>query len=319
MFLNNINFPNRILDAIREDKLVIFAGAGASMEKPTSLPNFQDLAKEIAEGTGQTLGKNEPCEVFLGALKARKIDVNESAASILSGTCLKHNALHEAIVDLFVSPERIKIVTTNYDQMFEQVLEERGVQAPIYNSPALPLGSDVNGIIHIHGNVSNPKYMVVTDEDFGRAYLTEGYATRFLVKLFESYTVLFIGYSYSDTILRYLTRAMSRQHSANRYILTDDTKSDWNALGISSINYPKRSYAVMRGGLIKLGNHAKKGLWDWKNQFTDITDAPPKDLTIEKENRVVRRGDEIINLTKREYELLLILAAVVPAAFLLIR
>ena len=32
-----------------------------------------------------------------------------------------------------------------------------------------------------------------------------------------------------------------------------------------------------------------------------------RDLTIEKENRVVRRGEEIIELTKREYELLLIL------------
>lgn len=32
-----------------------------------------------------------------------------------------------------------------------------------------------------------------------------------------------------------------------------------------------------------------------------------KDLTIEKENRVVRRGDTLIELTKREYELLLIL------------
>lgn len=32
-----------------------------------------------------------------------------------------------------------------------------------------------------------------------------------------------------------------------------------------------------------------------------------QDLTIEKENRVVRRGDTVINLTKREYELLLIL------------
>ncbi|MFK5675834.1 MULTISPECIES: response regulator transcription factor [unclassified Ligilactobacillus] len=32
-----------------------------------------------------------------------------------------------------------------------------------------------------------------------------------------------------------------------------------------------------------------------------------KDLTIEKENRIVRRGDEIIELTKREYELLLVL------------
>lgn len=32
-----------------------------------------------------------------------------------------------------------------------------------------------------------------------------------------------------------------------------------------------------------------------------------KDLTIEKESRIVRRGDDVINLTKREYELLLTL------------
>jgi DNA-binding response OmpR family regulator len=32
-----------------------------------------------------------------------------------------------------------------------------------------------------------------------------------------------------------------------------------------------------------------------------------RDLTVEKENRIARRGNEIINLTKREYELLLIL------------
>ncbi|CAH1852667.1 MULTISPECIES: response regulator transcription factor [Convivina] len=32
-----------------------------------------------------------------------------------------------------------------------------------------------------------------------------------------------------------------------------------------------------------------------------------KDLKIEKENRIARRGDQIINLTKREYDLLLIL------------
>ena len=32
-----------------------------------------------------------------------------------------------------------------------------------------------------------------------------------------------------------------------------------------------------------------------------------KDLTIEKKSRIVRRGDEVINLTKREYELLLTL------------
>ena len=43
------------------------------------------------------------------------------------------------------------------------------------------------------------------------------------------------------------------------------------------------------------------------NAKSHQTTVTYKDLTIEKENRVVRRGDEIINLTKREYELLLIL------------
>ncbi|MFN1208486.1 winged helix-turn-helix domain-containing protein, partial [Enterococcus lactis] len=32
-----------------------------------------------------------------------------------------------------------------------------------------------------------------------------------------------------------------------------------------------------------------------------------KDITVEKESRIVKRGDDIIDLTKREYELLLTL------------
>lgn len=38
-----------------------------------------------------------------------------------------------------------------------------------------------------------------------------------------------------------------------------------------------------------------------------VTTVKYRDLTIEKENRVVRRADEVIELTKREYELLLTL------------
>lgn len=41
--------------------------------------------------------------------------------------------------------------------------------------------------------------------------------------------------------------------------------------------------------------------------ITKQTTLTYRDLTIEKENRVVRRGEDIIELTKREYELLLIL------------
>ncbi len=157
VFLNGIDFPNQIVDAIKCNNLVVFAGAGTSVDKPTSLPDFENLAKEIAEGTGEIIGEKDSCEVFLGALKAKDVDVNQLAADILSGTCLEHNKLHETIVDLFNSHEDIKIVTTNYDQMFEQVIESRGGSPTVFNVPALPLGDDVNRIVHIHGNVENPK------------------------------------------------------------------------------------------------------------------------------------------------------------------
>lgn len=285
MYLNDIDFPNKIIDSIQSHKFVVFAGAGASVDPPTALPDFKKLTMEIAEGTGKTLTKKDSCEVFLGMLKSKGVPVNEHAAKILSGTCIEHNELHEAIIDLFADTEDIKIVTTNYDEMFEHVLSSRGVNSTVYNAPALPLGSDIQGIIHIHGNVNDPTYMVVTDEDFGRAYLTEGYASRFLVKLFESYTVLFIGYSYNDTILRYLTRAMSRQNADKRYILTCDRKSDWASLGINPIWLPKgrRKFVSMREGLIKLGAIVKKDLLDWKYQLSAISDAPPKDLTVDTE------------------------------------
>ena len=66
------------------------------------------------------------------------------------------------------------------------------------------LGGQFNGIVHVHGTVSHPKEMVLTDLDFACAYLTEGWARRFLVELFRNFAVLFVGYSHDDTILSYL-------------------------------------------------------------------------------------------------------------------
>ena len=283
MYIEEINFPNEIIEAIRNNKLVVFAGAGTSVDPPTSLPNFIELTKKIAEGTGEILKDDEPCDVFLGHLKLKDIDVNKQAAELLSGTCLRYNQTHEAIIDLFVDPSKIKIVTTNYDQMFEQVVESRGLCIPVYNAPALPLGNDVEGIIHVHGNINNPNYMVLTDEDFGKAYLTEGYAARFLIKLFQSYTILFIGYSYKDTILHYLTRAMSRTPEKTRFIITVEERPDWEILGLTPIYFPHQNYSKMREGIIKLGQRAKRGLLDWRNMIKEFQDEPPRDIALNTE------------------------------------
>ncbi len=61
MVLNGIEYPNQIIDAIKGDTLVVFAGAGVSFMPPTSLPGFRELAAEIAEHTGKELGQSDLC------------------------------------------------------------------------------------------------------------------------------------------------------------------------------------------------------------------------------------------------------------------
>ncbi|HKM33674.1 MAG TPA: hypothetical protein VJY54_02910 [Lachnospiraceae bacterium] len=68
MFLNDIEYPNQILDAIKEDKLVVFAGDGVSVDSPTCLPDFNKMAEQISAGTGLVRSKGTSCEVFLGNL-----------------------------------------------------------------------------------------------------------------------------------------------------------------------------------------------------------------------------------------------------------
>lgn len=278
MLLNGINYPNKIIDDLNNNKLVIFAGAGVSMGAPTNLPDFKKLTSMIAEGTGLSKDKNESCDAFLGKLKSQGIPVNEEAAKHIDRACTVYNELHKAIVNVF--KHDIKIVTTNYDQMFEQVMDS---SVKIYDAPALPLGDDVSGLVHVHGNVNNPKYMVVTDDDFGKAYLTDSYVSRFIRMLFDSYTIVFIGYSYNDTIMRYLTRALSRDEKQKRYIITDDRKNNWEVLGLEPIYYPSRSHKVMRESIIKLGVRVKRSLIDWSVYFSEIADAPPLDPTTESE------------------------------------
>lgn len=284
MYINGVDFPNEMIDAIIEDKLVVFVGAGASKGEPTCLPDFEELVKEVARGTGETCKDGESCEAFLGRLKNKGINVNSITANILSQAELKPNSLHEYIINLFSDIKGIKIVTTNYDNMFEAVLQEKGIEdIKIFDAPALPLGYDVRGVIHIHGNVVEPEYMIVTDEDFGQAYLSDGYVSRFLVKLFENYTILFVGYSYNDVIVRYLTRAMTKYKACKRYILTDSKDGYWNELGIEPILFEKGRFDVLNEAINQLGIRIKRGLKDWERSLKLIAEKPPTDLTIESE------------------------------------
>lgn len=286
MRINSIDFPDDLVESLQNKELVIFAGAGVSMGDPTCLPDFAKLTRAIAKDTRHKLGRRKDYEVFLGELKDNfgsgdGPNVNKLAADILEKKCKSPNRLHKAIINLFEQSTDIKIVTTNYDQMLETAARDMGVSMPVFDAPALPLGNDISGVVHLHGNVNNHKYIVLTDEDFGKAYLTDGYASRFLVQLFTQYDVLFIGYSLNDTVLHYLAKAMSRVSQRNKYILTDKDKNKYKSIGIIPIPYPEGEHEEMTQAIEALGERVRMNMIQWKEFFEDIKTNPPKDTTKE--------------------------------------
>lgn len=278
--LGGIEFDDRILDALRDDKLVVFAGAGVSMGPPSNLPGFWKLTGDIAQGT--RLGPTEPLDRFLGQLHHHGVLVHERAAHLLTPVGSAPNALHQDLLRLFRTAERVRLVTTNFDLHFEAAASTLFGSTPeAYRAPALPLGNDFNGIVHVHGALPRARDLVLTDADFGRAYLTEGWARRFLVDVFRQYTVLFVGYSHNDLVMNYLARALPADSVAGRFAMTEEEGS-WDLLGIKPIRFIKGigadAYKELYEGVQRLAERATRGAMDWQNRMAEIgRRVPPAD------------------------------------------
>jgi hypothetical protein len=211
MWIRDVDYPQELIEAHRSGNLVIFAGAGISRDAPSNLPDFRKLAATIAAEAQQNLaeGDLDQPDVLLGRLERQGTDVHRRVASHIGDATSAPNPLHEAIADLVSAKSPLRIVTTNYDLHLSTKLHSRAIALNEYAGPALPVGDAFEGIVYIHGNLSqHSENLVVTDKDFGRAYLTDAWAARFLERMFAKFTVLFIGYSHGDVVMRYLGRAL---------------------------------------------------------------------------------------------------------------
>jgi hypothetical protein len=237
-----VDFPNELVESRAARNLVVFAGAGVSMPAPSNLPDFKKLAIGLAQGT-KALEKGEPLDRFLGRLD-KDLRIYDRARERLLRPDSKPNALHFSLLKLFGDGSAVRLVTTNFDSHFSvaaaDTWESEGPE--IFAAPALPVGGDFLGIVHLHGSAArDPKRMVLTDADFGRAYLTEGWARRFLQEMFLQYVVLFVGYSHNDPVMQYLARGLPNSTVGKRFALVAEGNDRfWNHLGIVPLAYPKR-------------------------------------------------------------------------------
>lgn len=289
MNLHGIEIPREIIDAINEERLVIFAGAGVSMGSPTSLPSFKKLSEYFSKKNFITTSENFDTanDRFLGRLESENIYVHNIISRIFSDEKLEPNNHHKTLINLFGKKRKVRIVTTNYDEMFEKVCEEKGIKTKVYSNPALPYGNDFEGIVHLHGVSSDPKNLVATDKDFGKVYMYYSNATKFLSDLFNSdYVILFVGYSYNDLIMRYFTKAIP-QTKAKRYIFVDDiTIEDVKGMGLIPIRYEIDDFENMYASIQNLSEFVNRDAFSWDNRILQIANTNPSFIDLQTEGEL---------------------------------
>ena len=281
MKFKDIDIPDELIEAVKSNRLVVFAGAGVSMGEPCSLPNFRDLCELIGSGTGLEIEEEEHEDVYLGKLQDKGVDIKRKSADILNCN-KKYNELHGLIVNLFKGYENIKIITTNFDPAFENYFAEDISKVNCYTAPALPLGEDFSGLVYMHGSLKKPETMIISDKDFGFAYITKGYVSKFLVDVFQNYHVLFIGYSFNDQVMSYLTRGLApANNSFKRFILHEEIDfGKFMSLGIKPISFPKGRFDILNDLVKYIGTVANRDLVQWNKVYCEHQSVLPKDLLL---------------------------------------
>lgn len=229
---NGPDIPERLLQAHEDGKVVFFCGAGISY--PAKLPGFSGLVNDLYDHLGEL-----PSPVQKAAIKAGQFDtaigllemeimggrekVRKALFNILQPDLSTSQATktHEALLTLSKTRDhKTRLITTNFDRIFESIIARDKNPIDTYRAPLLPIPKNKwDGLVYLHGVLPDTpifghlERLVLSSGDFGLAYLTERWASRFVSELFRNYTVCFVGYSINDPILRYMMDALAADKS----------------------------------------------------------------------------------------------------------
>ncbi len=274
-----VELPPELVSAHAEGSLVLFVGAGASVDPPSCLPTFKELTGKLLQESHMPPPRGGlALERQLGDLGRSGVDVHLRVSEIIGSPDSRSNALHMAIAGLALASPEPRVVTTNYDRHLSACLSDlSGNGINEFPSLAFPQRDDFTGIVYLHGSVKEPpEHLVVTDADFGQAYLEAPWtAAQFLSRVFRHNTVLFIGYSHNDTLMEYLARSLPAE-PGNRYALCDDQQAmseSWQDRGIQPIRYG--SHEALPLLLEKWAERSRMGALDHERRAKEIVQGTP--------------------------------------------
>jgi len=211
--------------AIFDEKLVIFVGAGVS--KQSGIPLWGDVVKTIHDKLEKTfIDEKEYLKIPQLYFNSRgKKEYNELVRRILKHDDRKPNEIHDLIVRL----NPCNVITTNYDDLLERAFRSNGEFLEVVERDSdIPYVRNSRMIIKMHGGFIHDNFVLKEDD-----YLN--YSTNF--PLIETYikaliaknVVLFIGYSYNDPDVKQIinwTKHILGRDFQRAYLLDVDNEFD---------------------------------------------------------------------------------------------
>lgn len=196
---NNFEIPNDIIEAIKRENLIIFAGAGISTEgknvyKTTLYTEINDELEENYDNTFPQL-MTKYCNQPNGRRKLIN-RINERFDYYKAFPELDN------VMKMFFSPlsdiYSIKdIITTNWDRQFE---EKCNCIPIVYDKDVSLIDDKKRKVYKIHGSIDNVGTLIMTEDDYEKCYseLNKNLIGSKLKELLSRKTVVFIGYSLED-------------------------------------------------------------------------------------------------------------------------
>ena len=222
-----------LAEELEKGKLVVFVGAGVS--KNSGLPEWEELIKDYADyrGIKEFTSKQFltiPEEVFerYGSLKYYEI-----AEKRFSGKYVP-NSIHRILKKMKLT----YIITTNYDTLIEDEIKNLQV---VSKDEDLPYTNSNKMLIKMHGDFEN-KNIVLKQSDYDNYEKNFQLISTLVKGLFTTNTVLFIGYSYSDTNVQQIMnwiKEILKEKTRKAFLVeftNEDSKEEENGEQINKIS-----------------------------------------------------------------------------------
>jgi len=253
--------PQKLEEAIQNNNLVFFVGAGCSI--PLNFPSWNKLIEDILEGLHNKYGPTSDTHfqnILSGVQSGSKtlfeaLNLIEKDAN--HGTIYKTKS--KEIVNIQIEnvsktlPEKsevhsllwgisTKIITTNYDNVLQKY-KPNDINPKIFGNTnafqSLKSQSiDAQFLYKIHGEIDNPESMILFESDYRQIYEKDNYNNDALATHFKDKTLLFIGFSLTDPFVNDLftkIKTIYKGYTVNEHFVFTTKNEDFTKYDVTTI------------------------------------------------------------------------------------